>query len=380
MEAVLYAEIYAVCIIAVGVLLFWTRRHETLSTEELWLKRTLTVFLLNFTANFCFTLVNRLFVWEGAPRPLSWLFKSLYFLTLNGGVFVWCGYAATVSRNRQSRARPPRYLWWILSALSSVLILVNLKTHWLFEIDADLVYRRHFLFQGELALFVLLTTAFSIPLLKHARAEAEPVQRSHLILTASFPICMLVSLALSFAGETFPVICVCVTLELLCLYIGALNHQVSIDSLTQVNNRQNLFGYMNYKLKNHEEPLHFLMIDLDGFKRINDTWGHPEGDNALVTLAGVLKKACGPFRKRPYIARYGGDEFIVVMEGSADDAAALCELIRKTMDEANRSIEAYDISLSIGEAEWREGMTPKEVISEADRELYRIKSRKRDKR
>ena len=336
MEAVLYAEIYAVCIIAVGVLLFWTRRHETLSTEELWLKRTLTVFLLNFAANFCFTLVNRIFVWEGAARPLSWLFKSLYFLTLNGGVFVWCGYAATVSRNRQSRARPPRYLWWILSALSSVLILVNLKTHWLFEIDADLVYRRHFLFQGELALFVLLTAAFSI--------------------------------------------CVCVTLELLCLYIGTLNHQVSIDSLTQVNNRQNLFGYMNYKLKNHEEPLHFLMIDLDGFKRINDTWGHPEGDNALVTLAGVLKKACGPFRKRPYIARYGGDEFIVVMEGSADDAAALCELIRKTMDEANRSIEAYDISLSIGEAEWREGMTPKEVISEADRELYRIKSRKRDKR
>ena len=122
------------------------------------------------------------------------------------------------------------------------------------------------------------------------------------------------------------------------------------------------------------------MIDLDGFKRINDTWGHPEGDNALVTLAGVLKKACGPFRKRPYIARYGGDEFIVVMEGSADDAAALCELIRKTMDEANRSIEAYDISLSIGEAEWREGMTPKEAIAEADRELYLIKSKKKARR
>ena len=112
-------------------------------------------------------------------------------------------------------------------------------------------------------------------------------------------------------------------------------------------------------------------------KRINDTWGHLEGDNALVTLAGILKKACGPFKKRPFIARYGGDEFIVVMEGFKEDVEALCGLIQKATDDANRSIKAYDILLSIGEAEWRDGMSPKEVIAEADRKLYIIKNGKK---
>ena len=377
MEAVLYAEIYAVCTVIVGLLLFWTLRNENISTEELWLKRTLTVFLLNFTSNFCFTLFNRIFIFEGAALPLSYLFKSLYILTLNVGVSAWCGYAAVVGRGRQPSVHPVRHLQWIPLAASAALVLVNLKTHWIFEIGADLTYRRHFLFRAELALFFVITAVFSVQLLKHAGTHSDPSRRSHLILTACFPLCMLISLALSYAGEALPVICVCVTLELLCLYTGTLNHQISIDKLTQVNNRQNLNGYINYKLKNHDEPLHLLMIDLDGFKRINDTWGHLEGDNALVTLAGILKKACGPFKKRPFIARYGGDEFIVVMEGFKEDVEALCGLIQKATDDANRSIKAYDISLSIGEAEWRDGMSPKEVIAEADRKLYIIKNGKK---
>ena len=82
--------------------------------------------------------------------------------------------------------------------------------------------------------------------------------------------------------------------------------QISIDKPTQVNNRQNLLGFMDYKLRNHDHDVYLMMMDLDSFKQINDTYGHVEGDNALVNASKGIKEACGGYVPRPYIARYGG--------------------------------------------------------------------------
>ena len=209
--------------------------------------------------------------------------------------------------------------------------------------------------------------------MRQAGLESDPTQKAHLRLTASFPLCILAAIVLSSAGEAVPVICVCITVELLCLYMGTISHQISMYKLTQVNNRQNLIGFMNYKLKNHSDDLYLLMIDLDYFKSINDTYGHLEGDRALTQLSGVLKQACGPFARRPYIARYGGDEFIIVMEGTAEDAQRLCDSIRAKLREINSTSDTYQLQVSIGCAQWQPGMDQKQLIAAADAALYQIK-------
>jgi diguanylate cyclase (GGDEF)-like protein len=118
-----------------------------------------------------------------------------------------------------------------------------------------------------------------------------------------------------------------------------------------------------------------MLIDLDYLKRINDTYGHLEGDKALVRVASALKKCCGPIEKRPYIARYGGDEFIVIVE--TDDSSLterLCNDIRRTLEELDEQAGSeYRSTLSIGVAELEDGMDHNALIAKADEEMYKIK-------
>jgi diguanylate cyclase (GGDEF)-like protein len=151
--------------------------------------------------------------------------------------------------------------------------------------------------------------------------------------------------------------------------------QISLDKLTQVNNRQNLIGFLNHKLKNHSGELFLLMIDLDYFKTINDTYGHLEGDDALIRASQALKLACSDnFRRRPYIARYGGDEFIVVIESSKQEADRLLENIHTNLKALNdESHKPYTLAFSIGVGEYHPGMDANALIEAADSELYKIK-------
>ena len=163
------------------------------------------------------------------------------------------------------------------------------------------------------------------------------------------------------------------TIELLCFYVAGINLQVSVDKLTQVNNRQNLLSYLSYKINNHEETVYLIMMDIDKFKTINDTYGHLAGDDALICVAKALKQACAQFKKRPFIARYGGDEFVVILEGTTDDLAAVEERIHAEAARFNGPDRPYRISLSIGSAAYIQGMSAQELIEVADGELYKIK-------
>lgn len=374
LATILYAEIYLFCFILLSLVLFWARSLNANSASGRWFRLVLGCYLCNYLSNFLFTLFNGGILPQGKGLFASYFFKSCYFLSLSLGVYCWCGYTETDMGNTtfQDPAKA-KYLLLPL-AVPVLLILTNFRSHLLFGISAERAYIRgpHF---HVLMLFLAGCSIFeTLRILSAARRESDPVRLGHRRLMCTFPLCLLAAWILSFVGERMPVICVCITLQLLCVYVGSTNQQVSLDKLTQVNNRQNLTGYLSHKLRTHTDDLCLLMMDLDFFKEINDTYGHLEGDAALVRVANALKLACTGCRRRPFIARYGGDEFIIaaeLREGEVDD---LCQRIRQTLDRLNTEAGApYPLQLSIGCAKWSEGMTYTQLIGAADAELYKIK-------
>ncbi len=373
LTAALYAEVYFVCIIVVGLLLFWCLRSESRSSPERWQIRMLSGFLLCFCVNFLFTLFQALF--SGTPWGNSALYalKSLYFLTFIMGTYFWCGYAEAELRTGMRENRMMNLLFMALFLAPAAMVISNLWTHSLFEIDAAGQYHRNAMYYWFMPSMIVLTSLCSGRHFTRSFRESDPIRRAHMLLTSSFPLCLFIAWMVSLAGEQIPFVCVCIMIELLCLYVGTSRQQISLDKLTQVNNRHNLISYLEYKLVTHASRLFLLMIDLDDFKSINDTYGHLEGDNALILVAGALKKACAPYKLRPYIARYGGDEFIVITEGARDEAWELCENIHRFIREKQGEAAPFKLKVSIGLAECCCGMKPEELILAADENLYRVK-------
>ena len=374
MASLLYAEIYLICILIVALILYWAGRSGSNSTGERRLRVMLWTFLINFISNLLFAVFNGLWDSFAPAKALCWGFKTVYHISLCVGVYAWCGYAEAQRSDSPFKNRTLRLLTLIPLAIPVMLALINLKTRWLFDIDAQGHYAWRNMYHFQMAYLVAGSALFSVPQLRRIPREFELSRRNHLALTASFPLCLLVAWIISNVGEGYPVKCVFIAFDLLLIYMDSATRQISQDKLTQVNNRQNLLSFMEYKIRNHDEPLFLLMMDVDYFKAINDTYGHLEGDEALIQVAKALKRACGAYHRRPYIARYGGDEFIILLEGSQAECDRLCGDIRTALKalcaEANKP---YDLSLSIGVACWQTGMNPNDFIAAADARLYEIK-------
>lgn len=173
-----------------------------------------------------------------------------------------------------------------------------------------------------------------------------------------------------------PCLSVGIMLSMLQLYIVCQEQLISTDPLTGLNNRNRFETYMLSLFSNVDQAddVYLLMMDADGFKQINDQYGHVEGDHALQVVSAVLKDACSP--SGGFIARYGGDEFVVLQKGATEhDIIRLCSAINS---ELSRAETPYSLRMSIGYARYGDGInTWQELLRAADAELYRIKDAKK---
>jgi len=157
------------------------------------------------------------------------------------------------------------------------------------------------------------------------------------------------------------------------------------DELTGIHNRRFLLNYFQSKISwdaLKDNPLSLVMMDVDHFKKINDSFGHLAGDQALVWLAGLLKDVAG---EEGLAVRYAGDEFIILIPHGKKQAALkmgehLLQHIRETPLTLDKVDESLHITLSIGVASAPEdGHTGKTLIQMADAALYYAKKAGRDR-
>ena len=174
------------------------------------------------------------------------------------------------------------------------------------------------------------------------------------------------------------IICFGLTLGIIQVFTAFLTNRITMDELTQINNRtklmQYLEGYMERHTEGEETDLHFLMIDLDDFKWINDTYGHVEGDRALIRIAGVLKKTLAGHAG--ILARYGGDEFVaVIRDMPKEDVIGVLEKLKEEVDDFNDHGKNIKISYAYGWAfsdDYTE-CTLRTLFDRADKHMYENK-------
>lgn len=130
------------------------------------------------------------------------------------------------------------------------------------------------------------------------------------------------------------------------------------------------------KAKRGKQKLSFFIIDIDFFKKINDTYGHVKGDEILKRLAQVIM---GQIRKSDIAARFGGEEFIILLpETPVAKAKGLVSRVRNKIKN-DVFLKKYKVTISGGLTQYRKGDTEKRLKERADKALYEAKETGRDK-
>lgn len=151
-----------------------------------------------------------------------------------------------------------------------------------------------------------------------------------------------------------------------------LEHMATHDSMTGLPNREFLYAWLGERLLSRT-PVAVLYADLDGFKSVNDTYGHDAGDELLVLAA---KRLAGAVSSVDLVSRLGGDEFVVAAAGIDNDqaATAVAERLTRVLEEPFKlRAGVARISASVGSVVAENGDTVPRLLSRADRDMYAVK-------
>lgn len=155
----------------------------------------------------------------------------------------------------------------------------------------------------------------------------------------------------------------------------------SIDALTRLRSRMAVEGQLEQRIA-AAAPFCVAILDVNGFKGVNDEHGHLVGDALLKQFAGELKSAC---RVTDVVGRWGGDEFLIVLDGERTQAEAQIERVRKwvcgqyTVDASTAPLK-LTVGASIGLAEWTQPETLPQLLQRADAAMYENKAAQRPRR
>jgi len=306
---------------------------------------------------------------------LNTFFNSLLFALMPIPLTTWILYSNFQIFHDKARIKKVFYPLCILIIINAVISFSSPWTGWFFHVDANNIYHRgpYFLYHTSLAYALLfysfLIIHFNQPLIEKRYFYSLLYFFLPQIICSTLQI-VFYGLALHWVGMTFSV---------LIIYINIQDVAMKMDYLTGVYNRRQLDDYLRDNIINNPRAKTFaaIMIDLDEFKSINDSYGHSVGDEALQSAVVILQDS---IQSEDIIVRYGGDEFLVLLDqDNLSDLEATVARIEKGMEQFNSSSNcAYKLSFSMGYALFNphSDMTPAEFLKYIDALLYKNKNEK----
>lgn len=259
----------------------------------------------------------------------------------------------------------------------TLLNLISIGTEWVFTVSPENVYSHGRLFWLQMiGAYGMLLVSLAHIVVRLINRDSRVPRRTVLKLLGFYaPPVIGALVSIPYTG--MPGAWTCAAISAVLMYIDEQDSEILRDGLTGLNNRKVLESvYADYaRQTSAERPLTLFMIDLDNFKLINDTLGHPVGDEALVAAAEILTGAMAGVKG--IVARYGGDEFLILgfISGAPE---AFRDALRARFAAYNREHRLrYRLAASIGIGQYESGMTLNALMERADGDLY-IDKKKRN--
>ena len=370
-----YTEAIIFCILAFVILLIneiW-RTHR--DDRQIKFDNVLMAHILYFISDI---------FWAGVlagviPRTLF----TVLFFNLTNYIFMaaigytWFFYAALMEKIPIINTRRGRNIVRLpIIIMTLVMVVVYLiSPHSLIDEHYNLQMLYYPLMLAAPICYVVVSCVCSIV---KARRESDPIERRTYLFLGIYPLIVVAVGISQVVVINAPLLCFACTLMMLFFYIRSMNNLISLDPLTQLNNRGQLQRYINEEENMQREGLttFVIMIDVNDFKNINDVYGHAEGDHALTMIADSLRHAAGKIGFPVFIARYGGDEFVVIMhckDETGPDAMGR-EIRRQIQKESAEAGIPYKITIAYGFDELSKyGESFESCLRRADEKSYRDK-------
>ena len=284
----------------------------------------------------------------------------------------WVAYVHIQVHRDVRKTRRLFYPLCVINGMNAIVLIMSQFYGWYYYIDSENIYHRGPLFIiPSFITIALVITAFALALINRKRLE----KRSFLSLIF-FGIPPFVSIFLQIRYYGISLVLNSVVFSILVVFLNIQNHGMYTDYLTGVNNRKKLDAYLKGKINSSTGDKSFsaILLDINNFKHINDTYGHDTGDSALETTAKLLKSCLGA---NDFISRFGGDEFCIVLDISnrVELEAMVCR-IRNCFEKYNKAdSHRYEIGLSMGYAVYDccSHMSAGELLKQVDTLMYKDK-------
>ncbi len=372
-----YVEAHVACVFLLGIVLFKIQNGVNKQFSMVYLGNLIFTLMLYFCAEIFWALVDGGIV--VSDKPLLYLSNIFTYVLISVAAYQWFLLSEAIQNGKSVENDPAKFILSIPVWISAFLCISAFRTGLVFYVDEN-----NKLVNGKLY-FILIVVPLAYMIASSAKAFSRAfskdryAERNIYFMIGVFPTAPIILGALQAFNWRVPFLCYGAVAAVFYIYISSLDNLISLDPLTQVNNRNQMYKYLVQKMRT-EEPglsLFVLMVDVDKMKSINDNYGHMEGDRALVRISGAIKSACQGPRSRFFVSRYGGDEFIVVAEMAyRAEATWLADQIKNNVRKISteHSVQ-YPVSVSVGIAQYdyAEPISIQSFIARADSDLYKQK-------
>lgn len=374
---IMRCQIDVFAIILMGYVLFRSKKDYGHQAKNIAFCRLNTAIIIELALDIVCWLVDEI---PGitAIRYINIIANILFFT--NGGLIAYLWFYYVCIKIDKPDARPLFHIITLIPlALLAIVSVSSIWTKAMFYIDSSNTYHDGPLIYAHLIVGFGYLLYATIKVIKRICIEHNKHTRQELLTLLLYFILNFIGGILEMLFPLYPLTWTVAALSLAMVYSNLQSYQISIDELTGLNNRRRFDYYLNSSISSlsDEENMYLLLGDINSFKMINDKFGHIEGDRALICVAKTLKNIAD--RYKAFMARYGGDEFaIIVRGGTYADAMKIQQDIQEEFARQNSTSDRlYKITLSIGIGEYcaRNQTSIMQLIKEADEQLYIEKSR-----
>jgi len=355
-----------VCILIFCIILFRSIRQGKENKREKLFNAVLIFHVIYFVLEIFWAPLN----FNVVDFPIAYLktIRALKYIIVSFGTYVWFLFIE-YNINKEFLSKIKRILILGIPTIISAIISIIICT--IFEPDSNSLDQNIQAIIMTFIPFMYMIYAISHAIFKIFRHKEILNKRSQALFSA-YPLSLVLFASLQITFDLIPILPFGTTINMLSMYLTNLTSKISKDPLTGINNRNELNRYVYNNIKPNDN-VYLVMLDVDNFKHINDTFGHVEGDKALKIIAKTLSLCIGESGSK-FLARYGGDEFIIIIKDSTqEDLLKLLDSIDSHMDNLAYLSNDYSISLSIGYAKMESNEDFKDLIIRADKRLYKQK-------